>query len=74
MKIWIQSNGAALFRFDTMLGYYIVEFYSFPTCNKKRKIKKLDVIHLSFDLSPFFPNSFTSIYSTTDIKYWHESE
>ena len=73
MKIWIDSGGHMLFKFDT-IGYYIVEFYSFPRCNKKRKITKLDVIHLSSDLSPFFPNSFTSIYSTTDIKYWHESE
>ena len=74
MKIWLQSNGAVLFKVNP--GCYIrvnpTEFYRLGRFNKRYKIKDLKIIAMASSISYDYPKDFTSIYYTEEIRYWHE--
>lgn len=76
MKIWLQSNGAILFKVNP--GCYIrvnpIQFYRLGRFNKRYKIKDLELFTLASSFSNDYPQDFTSIYYTEgeEIRYWHE--
>lgn len=73
MKIWLQSNGDALFKVSTgyarILPSQLVYLYYI---NKRVKLKEVDIISFARALSKEYPQNFTSIYYSEKIVYWHE--
>lgn len=74
MRIWIRSNRDIVFKLTSKdsYGYALLKDYCIPVINNKRsKIREEGVICLASRLYINFPPGFT-LYSTEDIKYWHE--
>jgi hypothetical protein len=71
MKIWLQSNGDALFQIGPSSYVRInnIPFYGIGHWNKRYRIKEVDVISLA---SSFEFSQFTAMYYLEKIVYWHE--
>ena len=72
MKIWLQSNGDALFQIGPSSYVRInnIPFYGIGRWNKRYRITEVDVISLASSFESL--SQFTAIYCTEDIKYWIE--
>jgi len=72
MKIWLQSNGDALFQIGPSSYVRInnIPFYGIGHWNKRYRITEVDVISLASSFES--PSNFISMYYSEKIVYWHE--